>query len=207
MSPAPAEDTGNTQEKQGTSTEQLQGTSTEQLGRNQEDSTQSPSNSKSASSGNKIFDLNSIRKNANSTSRVQPSIRALPPYRGVSQLEEAMNDLKLYDSCLFWGKTGSVNLKPEGNSWDDDMVIQSKDPAWVRNYIEPATPTNQELLILPSVAKIERSIEVYFQVFIDLRLFLCLFKYACVKVWPTNAHDYIVIQTCGRRTHICFLLS
>ncbi|KAF9141580.1 hypothetical protein BGX30_004543 [Mortierella sp. GBA39] len=155
VSPAPAEDTGNTQEKQGTSSEQL--------GHNQEDSTQSPSNSKSASSGNKIFDLNSIRKNAKSNTRVQPSIRALPPYRGVSQLEEAMNDLKLYDSCLFWGKTGSVNLKPEGNSWDDDMVIQSKDPAWVRNYIEPATPTNQELLILPSVAKIERSIEVYFQ--------------------------------------------
>ncbi|KAK3839983.1 MAG: hypothetical protein J3R72DRAFT_173922 [Linnemannia gamsii] len=74
-----------------------------------------------------------------------------------------MNDLKMYDSCLFWGKTGSVNLKPEGNSWDDDMVIQSKDPAWVRNYVEPATPTNQELLILPSVAKIERSIEVFFQ--------------------------------------------
>lgn len=92
-----------------------------------------------------------------------------------------MNDLKLYDSCLFWGKTGSVNLKPEGNSWDDDMVIQSKDPAWVRNYIEPATPTNQELLILPSVAKIERSIEVYFQVTFDLRLFLGLFKYACRK--------------------------
>ncbi|KAF9339790.1 hypothetical protein BGZ91_004688 [Linnemannia elongata] len=155
VSPAPAEDTGNTQEKQGTSSEQL--------GHNQEDNTQSPSNSKSASSGNKIFDLNSIRKNASSNTRVQPSIRALPPYRGVSQLEEAMNDLKLYDSCLFWGKTGSVNLKPEGNSWDDDMVIQSKDPAWVRNYIEPATPTNQELLILPSVAKIERSIEVYFQ--------------------------------------------
>ncbi|KAF9153446.1 hypothetical protein BG015_003374 [Linnemannia schmuckeri] len=155
VSPAPAEDTGNTQEKQGTSSEQLD--------HNQEDNTQSPSNSKSASSGNKIFDLNSIRKNANNNTRVQPSIRALPPYRCVSQLEEAMNDLKLYDSCLFWGKTGSVNLKPEGNSWDDDMVIQSKDPAWVRNYIEPATPTNQELLILPSVAKIERSIEVYFQ--------------------------------------------
>ncbi|KAF8945291.1 hypothetical protein BGZ47_002923 [Haplosporangium gracile] len=155
VSPAPAEDTGNTQEKQGTSSEQF--------GHNQEDNTQSPSNSKSASSGNKIFDINSIRKNANSNTRVQPSIRALPPYRGVSQLEEAMNDLKLYDSCLFWGKTGSVNLKPEGNSWDDDMVIQSKDPAWVRNYIEPATPANQELLILPSVAKIERSIEVYFQ--------------------------------------------
>ncbi|KAK3834197.1 MAG: hypothetical protein JOS17DRAFT_773108 [Linnemannia elongata] len=155
VSPAPAEDTGITQEKQGTTSEQP--------GRNQEDNTQSPSNSKTASSGNKIFDLNSIRKNANSNTRVQPSIRALPPYRGVSQLEEAMNDLKLYDSCLFWGKTGSVNLKPEGNSWDDDMVIQSKDPAWVRNYIEPATPTNQELLILPSVAKVERSIEVYFQ--------------------------------------------
>ncbi|KAG0279245.1 hypothetical protein BGZ95_001834 [Linnemannia exigua] len=149
VSPAPAEDTSNTQEKQGTSTEQLS--------HNQEDNTQS------ASSGNKIFDLNSIRKNANSNTRVQPSIRALPPYRGVSQLEEAMNDLKMYDSCLFWGKTGSVNLKPEGNSWDDDMVIQSKDPAWVRNYVEPPTPTNQELLIMPSVAKIERSIEVFFQ--------------------------------------------
>ncbi|KAF9123475.1 hypothetical protein BGW39_008925 [Mortierella sp. 14UC] len=148
VSPAPAEDTGNTQEKQATSTEQFD--------QNQEDNTQS-------TSGNKIFDLNSIRKNANSNTRVQPSIRALPPYRGVSQLEEAMNDLKMYDSCLFWGKTGSVNLKPEGNSWDDDMVIQSKDPAWVRNYVEPPTPTNQELLILPSIAKIERSIEVYFQ--------------------------------------------
>ncbi|KAF9909420.1 hypothetical protein EC991_008559 [Linnemannia zychae] len=149
VSPAPAEDTSNLQEKQGASTEQL--------GQNQEDNTES------TSSGNKIFDLNSIRKNANSNTRVQPSIRALPPYRGVSQLEEAMNDLKMYDSCLFWGKTGSVNLKPEGNSWDDDMVIQSKDPAWVRNYVEPPTPTNQELLILPSVAKIERSIEVFFQ--------------------------------------------
>jgi hypothetical protein len=160
---------GNNQEKQGTSSEQVS--------HNQEDNTQSPLNSKSASSGNKIFDLNSIRKNANSNTRVQPSIRALPPYRGVSQLEEAMNDLKLYDSCLFWGKTGSVNLKPEGNSWDDDMVIQSKDPAWVRNYIEPPTPTNQELLILPSVAKIERSIEVYFQVCIDQCSFIRMISF------------------------------
>lgn len=199
MSPAPAEDTGITQEKQGTTSEQP--------GRNQEDNTQSPSNSKTASSGNKIFDLNSIRKNANSNTRVQPSIRALPPYRGVSQLEEAMNDLKLYDSCLFWGKTGSVNLKPEGNSWDDDMVIQSKDPAWVRNYIEPATPTNQELLILPSVAKVERSIEVYFQVCIVLKFFHCLFKYASVKVWSTKCTRTLSFKYGGRRTHTCSLHS
>ncbi|KAF9088003.1 hypothetical protein BGX23_007714 [Mortierella sp. AD031] len=154
VSPAPPEGTGNAQEKQGTSTEQL--------GQNQEDNTQSPSASKSTSTS-KIFDSTSTRKFSNSNNRVQPSVRALPPYRGVSQLEEAMNDLKVYDSCLFWGKTGSVTLKPEGNSWDDEMVIQSKDPAWMRNYVEPPTPTNQELLILPSVGKIDRSIEVFFQ--------------------------------------------
>lgn len=180
MSPAPPEDMGNNQEKQGTSSEQA--------GHNQEDNTPSPLNSKSVSSGNKIFDLNSIRKNANSNTRVQPSIRALPPYRGVSQLEEAMNDLKLYDSCLFWGKTGSVNLKPEGNSWDDDMVIQSKDPAWVRNYVEPATPTNQELLILPSVAKIERSIEVYFQVCKNQCFFLRLLYFQCERACGKNVN-------------------
>ncbi|KAF9579155.1 hypothetical protein BGW38_004694, partial [Lunasporangiospora selenospora] len=89
--------------------------------------------------------------------------RAPPPPRSVAQLEEAMKDLKVYDSCLFWGKTGAVNLKPEGNSWDDDMVIQSKDPAWVRNYVQPPIPTNQELLILPPVAKIEKSIEVFYK--------------------------------------------
>ncbi|KAG0331677.1 hypothetical protein BG000_010699, partial [Podila horticola] len=74
-----------------------------------------------------------------------------------------MNDLKVYDSCLFWSKAGAVNLKPEGNSWDDDMTIQSKDPAWVRNSVQPPIPTNQELLILPPVAKIERSIEVFYE--------------------------------------------
>ncbi|KAF9919445.1 hypothetical protein BGZ65_012152, partial [Modicella reniformis] len=95
--------------------------------------------------------------------RVPFPARAPPPPRSVMQLEEAMMDLKLYDSCLFWGKTGAVNLKPEGNSWDDDMVIQSKDPAWVRNAVEPPMPSNQELLILPPIAKIERSIEVFFQ--------------------------------------------
>ncbi|KAF9209574.1 hypothetical protein BGZ59_010039, partial [Podila verticillata] len=89
--------------------------------------------------------------------------RAPPPPKGVAQLEEAMNDLKVYDSCLFWSKAGAVNLKPEGNSWDDDMTIQSKDPAWVRNSVQPPIPTNQELLILPPVAKIERSIEVFYE--------------------------------------------
>ncbi|KAI1316298.1 hypothetical protein EDD11_010141 [Mortierella claussenii] len=89
--------------------------------------------------------------------------RAPPPPRSVTQLEEAMRDLKIYDSCLFWAKSGAVNLKPEGNSWDDDMVIQSKDPAWVRNSVPPPNPTNQELLILPSVAKIERSVEVFYK--------------------------------------------
>ncbi|KAG0034642.1 hypothetical protein BGZ82_005658 [Podila clonocystis] len=74
-----------------------------------------------------------------------------------------MNDLKVYDSCLFWSKAGAVNIKPEGNSWDDDMTIQSKDPAWVRNSVQPPIPTNQELLILPPVAKIERSIEVFYE--------------------------------------------
>lgn len=100
--------------------------------------------------------------------------RAPPPPRSVTQLEEDMMDLKLYDACLFWAKTGAVNLKPEGNSWDDDMVIQSKDPAWVRNAVDPPNPSNQELLILPSVAKIERSIEVFFEV--SLAVFLCLFS-------------------------------
>ncbi|KAG0049048.1 hypothetical protein BGZ83_006124 [Gryganskiella cystojenkinii] len=87
--------------------------------------------------------------------------RAPAPPRGVAQLEEAMKDIRLYDSCLFWGKSGAVNLKPEGNSWDDDMVIQSKDPAWVRSSVPPPLPTNQELLILPPVAKIEKSIDVF----------------------------------------------
>ncbi|ORZ29090.1 hypothetical protein BCR41DRAFT_366743 [Lobosporangium transversale] len=95
--------------------------------------------------------------------RVPFPARAPPPPKSVAQLEEAMIDLKLYDSCLFWGGAGAVNLKPEGNSWDDDMVIQSKDPAWVRNSVQPPIPTNQELLILPPIAKIERSIEVFFQ--------------------------------------------
>jgi len=79
-------------------------------------------------------------------------------------LEEAIKDLNLYDSCLFWGKSGAVNLKPEGNSWDDDMNIQSKDPAWVRNSTPLMMPTNQELLILPPVTKIERSIDVFYKV-------------------------------------------
>ncbi|KAF9359795.1 hypothetical protein BGX34_008130 [Mortierella sp. NVP85] len=98
-----------------------------------------------------------------SVTRTPFPARAPPPPRSVTQLEEAMMDLKVYDSCLFWAKTGAVNLKPEGNSWDDDMVIQSKDPAWVRNAVEPPNPSNQELLILPSVARIERSIEVFFE--------------------------------------------
>ncbi|KAG0362362.1 hypothetical protein BGZ54_008653 [Gamsiella multidivaricata] len=94
--------------------------------------------------------------------RVPFPARAPPPPRSVAQLEQAMMDLKLYDSCLFWGKSGAVNLKPEGNSWDDDMVIQSKDPAWVRNSVQPPIPADQELLILPPIAKIERSIEVFY---------------------------------------------
>ncbi|KAF9185631.1 hypothetical protein BGZ51_002516 [Haplosporangium sp. Z 767] len=94
--------------------------------------------------------------------RVPFPARAPPPPKSVAQLEEAMMDLKIYDSCLFWPRSGAVNLKPEGNSWDDDMVLQSKDPAWVRNFVQPAMPTNQELLILPPIAKIERAIEVFF---------------------------------------------
>ncbi|KAF9433354.1 hypothetical protein BGZ76_009562 [Entomortierella beljakovae] len=115
----------------------------------------SPSNSKKKSTD--------ASKKASSILRTPFPARAPPPPRSVAQLEEAMMDLKVYDSCLFWGKSGAVNLKPEGNSWDDDMVIQSKDPAWVRNLVQPPLPTNQELLILPPIAKVERSIEVFHQ--------------------------------------------
>ncbi|KAF8927384.1 hypothetical protein BGZ58_010423 [Dissophora ornata] len=96
-----------------------------------------------------------------SATRASFPSRAPPQSRSVAQLEEAMMNLKVYDSCLFWGKAGAVNLKPEGNSWDDDMVIQSKDPAWVRNSVQPPNPSNQELLILPPIAKIERSIDIF----------------------------------------------
>ncbi|KAF9381346.1 hypothetical protein BGX21_002123 [Mortierella sp. AD011] len=87
--------------------------------------------------------------------------RAPPPPRSVTQLEEAMTDLKVYDCCLFWSKSGAVNLIPDGNSWDDDMVIQTKDPAWVRNLVKPPNPTNPDLMFLPPMSKIERSIAVF----------------------------------------------
>ncbi|KAG0239456.1 hypothetical protein BGW41_007638 [Actinomortierella wolfii] len=87
------------------------------------------------------------------------------PSSAAAQLksEQLLKDIFLHDIGLYWPGTGAQNLRPDGNSWDPQLVVVSWEQSREQDRLTIIPTHESELLKLPFPNEVDRLINIYYE--------------------------------------------